>query len=115
AAPADVGFWQSTASTVTLSGSLPPLRPGDALYTIVQSTHGGPSYIGALRPADVAWWTGVASATVTPYAGTPPAPSGLIPPPPTVSGPAQGQWAADLASGTVQLGSVTEGAEVRVD
>jgi hypothetical protein len=35
---------------------------------------GGPSYVGNLTPANVAWWQNVVGATVVPYNGTLPTP-----------------------------------------
>lgn len=110
---ADVAFWLGAGATVVPGSGLPLVPPGSALYTIVQSV--GPSYIGALDPDDVAYWVSN-GATVTPY-------TGAAPPPATFTSPGAsaiaalngGEWFADLANGTIQLGSAVGGAEVRVD
>ncbi len=110
----DIAYWVAVpGATIVAGAGLPAVPAGTALYTIVQQT--GPSYIGALDLADINYWVSN-GAVVSPYIGAAPPPSLFgSPGASTVGGPQQGEWFADLANGTVQLGSVTGGAEVRVD
>ncbi len=113
ATAADITFWTGAGATVVSGTTAPTAGAGEGLYQITQPT--GPSYIGNLDSADIAFWT-AAGATLTPYTGGTPPPSLFgAPPDATLGSPQQAEWYADLTAGTIQLGSPTLGAEVRVD
>jgi hypothetical protein len=64
-AATEAGQTGSATETITIS-------PATALYFITQPI--GPTYVGDLTPANLAYWQGLTGITVTPYAGTLPTP-----------------------------------------